>query len=422
MKPMLVDRRSLLQGSLGALLGLIGSPALADVLVTDNEALAGGDGVMAAQMRLGEYLIRHLAANKGTAPSERAKANPNVVVSPASIAAILSLIDLGGSPAMHQGIHRALGYKRTARRKAEKELLAMRSSVSAIIAQSRKDGPLALANLVAFDRSTRPKQLAMFGLSGAGADVLVDNLANPRIVDRINGWVSEKTNKLIPTILDEAPETLGLVAVNALYFKDKWQVPFEPSLTQAEQFQTISGKPADVQMMHSKVAKFSFRQDERFIATDLGYANENFRLVVITTKAAAAQPQDFAGVAGWLGGQGFQAQMGEIGLPKLTLSAGAELLPPLDALGLAPARYSANAFEGFSDQALVIARIVQKVELRVNEEGTEGAAATAVMTTRGLGTPDHIRMIVDKPFVFALRDDKTGLILFMGYVGAPPKV
>jgi serine protease inhibitor len=419
---MLVDRRSLLQGSLGALLGLIDSPAFADVLVTDNEALAGGDGVMAAQMRLGEYLIRYIAAHKGGSASERAKANPNVVVSPASLAAILSLIDLGGSPAMHQGIHRALGYKRSARRKAEKELLAMRSSVSAIIAQSRKDGPLALANLVAFDRSVRPKQLAMFGLSGAGADVLVDNLSNPKIVDRINGWVNEKTNKLIPTILDEAPDTLGLVAVNALYFKDRWQIPFEPSRTQAEQFQTISGKPADVQMMHSKVGKFSFRQDDRFIATDLGYANENFRLVVITTKAAAAQPQDFAGVAGWLGGQGFEAQTGEIGLPKLTLSAGAELLPPLDAFGLAPARYSANAFEGFSDEALLIARIVQKIELRVNEEGTEGAAVTAVITTRGLGTPDHIKMIVDKPFVFALRDDKTGLILFMGYVGAPPKV
>jgi len=292
MKPM-VDRRSLLQGSLGALLGLIDSPAFADVLVTDNEALAGGDGVMAAQMRLGEYLIRYIAAHKGGSASERAKADPNVVVSPASLAAILSLIDLGGSPAMHQGIHRALGYKRSARRKAEKELLAMRSSVSAIIAQSRKDGPLALANLVAFDRSVRPKQLAMFGLSGAGADVLVDNLSNPKIVDRINGWVNEKTNKLIPTILDEAPDTLGLVAVNALYFKDRWQIPFEPSRTQAEQFQTISGKPADVQMMHSKVGKFSFRQDDRFIATDLGYANENFRLVVITTKAAAAQPQDF---------------------------------------------------------------------------------------------------------------------------------
>jgi len=419
MKPMLVDRRGLLCGSLGALLGLAGSSALADVLVTDNEALAGGDGVMAAQMRLGEYLIRYLAAHKGGSASERAKADPNVVVSPASIAAILSLIDLGGSPAMHQGIHRALGYKRTARRKAEKELLAMRSSVSAIIAQSRKDGPLALANLVAFDRASRPKQLAMFGLSGAGADVLVDNLSNPKIVDRINGWVNEKTHQLIPTILEEAPEALGLVAINALYFKDRWQVPFEPSRTQGEQFQTTSGKPVEVQMMHSKVATFSFRQDDRFIATDLAYANENFRLVVITTKGAAAQPQDFAGVAGWLGGQGFTAQNGEIGLPRMSLSGGAELLPPLDSFGLAPVRHSPDALEGFSDEALLITRIVQKIELRVNEEGTEGAAVTAVVTTRGLGQPDHVRMIVDKPFVFALRDDKTGLILFMGYVGAP---
>jgi serpin B len=418
---MLVDRRLLLTGSLGALLGLIGSPAFADVLVTDNEAVTGGDGVMAAQMRLGEFLIRSLAARRSAATTEAARANPNVVVSPASIAAILSLIDLGGSPAMHQGIHRALGFKRTARRKAEKELLAMRSSVSAIIVHGRKDGPLTLANLVAFDRSTRPKQLAMFGLSGAGADVLVDNLADPKIVDRINGWVSEKTHKLIPSIIEEAPQTLGLVAVNALYFKDKWQVPFEPSRTQAEQFQTVAGTPADVQMMHSKVAKFSFRQDERFIATDLGYANENFRLVVVTTKATPAQPQEFAQVAGWLGGQGFVAQNGEIGLPKLTLSASAELLPPLDAFGLAPVRYSADAFEGFSDEPLIISRILQKVELRVNEEGTEGAAATAVVTTRGLGVNDHVRMIVDKPFIFALRDDKTGLILFMGYVGAPPK-
>ena len=105
----------------------------------------------------------------------------------------------------------------------------MRSSVSAIIAQSRKDGPLALANLVAFDRSVKPKQLAMFGLSGAGADVLVDNLNDAKIVDRINGWVKDKTHGLIPSIIDEAPETLGLVAINALYFKDKWQTPFEPS-------------------------------------------------------------------------------------------------------------------------------------------------------------------------------------------------
>jgi serpin B len=293
--------------------------------------------------------------------------------------------------------------------------------VSAIIAKSRKDGPLVMANLVAFDRSTKPKQVATYTLSGAGADVLVDNLGDARVVDRINGWVDEKTRHLIPAILDEAPDTLGLVAINALYFKDKWQIPFEPSRTRAEPFHPVSGAPLDVQMMHSKVSEFRFRQDDRFIAAELGYANENFRLVVATTKEAPTRPQEFAAVAGWLNGQGFEAKDGEIALPKLTLSARGELLPPLDALGLAAARHSPDALEGFSDQPLVISRILQKVELRVNEEGTEGAAATAVMTMRGLQIGGHVKMVVDKPFVFALRDDKTGLILFTGYVGAPPQ-
>jgi serine protease inhibitor len=418
MKPVLVDRRGLLQGGLGALLSLAGSPALADVLIPDNEALAGGDGVVAAQMRLGEYLIRTLASRKEIGRSGDVPAN--VIVSPASLAAILSLVDLGGSPTMHQAIHRALGFKRTARRKAEKDLLAMRSSVSAIIAESRKDGPLALANLVAFDRSVKPKQLAMYGLSGAGADVLVDNLNDAKVVDRINAWVKDKTHDLIPTIIEEAPETLGLVAINALYFKDKWQTPFEPQRTQAAQFQTVSGKPADVQMMNSKVSDFRFRQDDRFIAAELGYANPNFRLVVVTTKNAPVKAAEFAGVAGWLNGQGFNTQKGEIALPKLTLSARGELLQPLDSLGLSIARHAPDALEGFSDEPLVISRILQKIELRINEEGTEGAAATAVVTTRSLALPDHVRMVVDKPFVFALRDEKTGLILFMGYVGAPP--
>jgi serine protease inhibitor len=334
-----------------------------------------------------------------------------VVVSPASLAAILSLADLGASPAMHRAIHRALGFRRTARRKAESDLLMIRSSVSTMIAQGRKDGPLVLANLVAFDRATRPKQLAMFGLSGAGADVMVDNLADAGIVDRINGWVREKTHELIPAIIGEAPQALGLVAINALYFKDKWRTPF----------QTTSGKPVNVQMMHSKVADFRFRQNDRFIAAELAYANENFRLVVVTTRSEPAPAQEFAAVAAWLNGQGFEARTGEIAIPKLTLTATGELLPPLDALGLADARHSPDALEGFSDEPLTIARILQKLELRLNEEGTEGAAATAVMTTRGLGTPDHIRMVVDKPFVFALRDDKTGLMLFMGYVGVPPR-
>ena len=421
MNPVSVERRLLLKAGLVGLAGLANSYAYAAILDAasatnpGNKAI-GSDDLLAAQAQLGENLIRYLAGRG------KADAAGNFVVSPASIASILSFVDLGASNMMRTAIHRTLGFKPAARRqKADEDLRALRNSVSAIIAKSAGDSPLALANLLAFDRAMRPKQLALLGLSGAGADVLVDSLSNPEIVDRVNRWVKEKTRDLIPSILEEAPETLGLVAVNALYFKDKWQVQFNPAKTQTEKFQSLSGN-VDVAMMHSPVAKFAFRQDERFIASELGYAHDDFKLVVVTTKSAPANPADFAPVASWLGGQGFETRNGEIGMPKLSLSSVEELLRPLDAMGLGAARQRKDALEQFSDEDLIISRVVQKLELRLSEEGTEAAAATAVVTTRSLAPDDHVKMIVDKPFVFALRDRKTGLILFMGYVGAPPKI
>jgi serpin B len=417
MKPLTVERRFLLKAGLVGLAGLANSYAYAAILDAagatspNNKAIGSGD-LLTAQAQLGENLIRYLAGRG------KADAAGNFVVSPASIASILSFVDLGAGNMMRAAIHRTLGFKHVARRtQADEDLRALRNSVSAIIAKSG-DGPLALANLLAFDRAVRPKQLALLGLSGAGADVLVDSLSNPEIVDRINRWVKDKTRELIPSILEEAPETLGLVAVNALYFKDKWQVQFNPAKTQTEKFQSLSGN-VDVAMMHSPVGRFAFRQDERFIASELGYAHDDFKLVVVTTKSAPAGPSDFAPVGGWLGGQGFETRNGEIGMPKLSLSSVQELLQPLDAMGLRAARQRKDALEQFSDEDLIISRVVQKLELRLSEEGTEAAAATAVVTTRSLAPDDHVRMRVDKPFVFALRDCNTGLILFMGYIGAP---
>jgi len=157
MTSLAIDRRWLLTGGAAALLGLAGRGAFADVLMSETDSIVRGDGPLASQMRLGELLIRYLARHRSADAADSA----NVVVSPASLAAILSLVDLGGSGAMHSAIHRALGYRRTARRKAEDDLASLRTSVSALVAQGGKNGdkngPLVLANLVAFDRSIRPR-------------------------------------------------------------------------------------------------------------------------------------------------------------------------------------------------------------------------------------------------------------------------
>jgi serpin B len=416
MRRISVERRVLLKAAMGTAFGLINGASLADILQPGggpDAKSANGDDLASAQSRLGANVIRYLADHA------KAGGGANLMVSPASLASVLAFVDLGANGPMRSAIYRTLGFNPAARRQTDQDLAALRSRVSAISARSGTDSPLVLANLLAFDLSTKPRQLALLGLSGAGADVLVDNLGDAKMVGRINDWVRQKTRDLIPSIIEEAPEGMGLVAINALYFRDRWKTPFDPARTQSEPFQTVSGKPIDVKMMHSASANFNFRQDERFIATELAYANDGFKLVVVTTKAAPAQVGEFAPVVDWLSGRGFELKSGEIGLPKLSLSAAEELLRPLDALGLRPARQMPDALSGFSAMPLVITRIVQKLELHLGEEGTEAAAATAVVTMRSLGPQDHVRMIVNKPFMFALRDQKTGLILFTGYVGAP---
>ena len=90
----------------------------------------------------------------------------------------------------------------------------------------------------------------------------------------------------------------------------------------------------------------------------------------------------------------------------------------LDALGLKAGRASPGALAGLSPVPMSIARVLQRTEIRVDEAGTEAAAATAVTTTRAV-TTDFVKMLVDKPFLFALRDAASGLVLLTGYVANP---
>lgn len=168
----------------------------------------------------------------------------------------------------------------------------------------------------------------------------------------------------------------------------------------------------------------AFRQERkgerRFVAIDLPFADERFSLVVVTTADKAAAAKEFAPAAAWLTGTGFTAQAGDLAMPRFSASAREDLMPVLDALGLDKARRAATALQGFAPGAM-LSEVVQRAMIEIDEQGAEAAAATAVMSSRALGADEAIHMVVDKPFVYALRDKVTGLILAAGYVGQPPK-
>jgi serine protease inhibitor len=170
--------------------------------------------------------------------------------------------------------------------------------------------------------------------------------------------------------------------------------------------------------MMQREGNMLFREQGNFVAVELPYANERFRLVLITSKTKPARAIEFRPVADWLAGEGFGERPGELALPRFGVGASADLLDTLDALGLSPARKSPNALSGLSPGAMTIAQVLQRTEIRLDEAGTEAAAATAVTTTRAIAT-DFVKMVVDKPFFFALRDAQSGLMLLTGYVDNP---
>src|SRR5262249_35786846 len=179
---------------------------------------------LAAQAKLAFGLVRRLEqANSG--------AENNIVVSPASIAAVLALLDLGADNRLRTAVPRTLGSHGKCLRSAADELDGLRTTIARLTAADGKNGPLTVANTIVFDPAAAPYRLALMGLRAAGADVRVDDLSKRDTLQRINEWVASRTKGLIPTILDDAPLNGGLIALKALHFKYLCDLPFEPDQT-----------------------------------------------------------------------------------------------------------------------------------------------------------------------------------------------
>lgn len=285
--------------------------------------------------------------------------------------------------------------------------------------QEENGGLFQSADRLVFAPANAPKPEILARLDAQGVPHSVADLSKSEAVAEIDNWVKETTKGAIPSILGGPLDNASVVALNALHFKGKWRNAFDPKLTTLAPFTGVDGKSAETKMMHAALGEREYRLDKRFVRVDLPFINERFSLTVVTTLDKPAPAKEFAKVATWLAGEGFAPRKGDLALPKFKLSQRSELLPALDALGLAKARRRVTAFEGFGKGAQ-LSQIVQQAMIEVDEEGAEAAAATAVMATRSLEADDNIHMVVDKPFVFALRDEASGMILLGGYVGSAP--
>lgn len=387
-----------------ALFHAMGAPFAAEPLSAER--------VSGAQMRLSSKLVAELE-------KEPNRQNPNIVVSPASIAGVMALLDIGADIKMRGAIWDMLGFKPALGHDARSDLAALRVTITkAPLNQKPEDAKFDLANIVMLDPASHPYEKAMKEMRAAGAEVSTAPFSDVANIKRINEWVSDKTQKLIPGILQEQPLPPGLIAVNALYFKGLWPKPFVKDQTKPQAFHMVSND-VEVPMMHA-FGSYNFKREGDFAAIEMPYRGDRYSLVLVTNTARSLPFKDFSGVTGRLNAADFARKDVNLSLPRFTLEAGEELLDPLKAIGLRNGADSVTAFEGLTAVPQEISRIVQKTYLKVDEEGTEAAAATAVVTVESVRRRDEPEtLVLDRPFIFALRDRQTGLVLMSGYIGKP---
>ena len=245
----------------------------------------------------------------------------------------------------------------------------------------------------------------------------------------INSWVESKTEKRIRNLVGPGALTPAtrLVLCNAIYFKGRWQSPFHSRSTRPAPFFPAPGREVQTPTMYQELT-LRFREHDTFSALALPYAGDDLSMVILLPKQmdgldALARSLDGPRLGQWLTELDEAAPAKtDVFLPKFTFTSRFTLGRDLAVMGM-PAAFSSQAdFSGIDGaKDLFIGDVIHQAFVEVSEEGTEAAAATAVVMVGSAMTRPQPKPVfrMDHPFLFLIRDNQTGCILFLGRMADP---
>ncbi len=241
----------------------------------------------------------------------------------------------------------------------------------------------------------------------------------------INDWVEKKTDKKIkelikPGVLDEMTR---LVLTNAIYFKGNWARQFKEDRTKDAPFTLADGRKIDVAMMN-QTAEFGYMETETLQGLELPYVDDELSMIIFLPREIDGlgefeEALTIENLSKWLGGLSKHEVV--VSVPKFKMTSEFSLASVLKSMGMKDA-FSANAdFSGMNGKRdLFVSAVIHKAYVDVNEEGTEAAAATGVAMKLTSVGPTQIPVFrADHPFLFLIRDNHSGSILFIGRVMNP---
>lgn len=242
-------------------------------------------------------------------------------------------------------------------------------------------------------------------------------------LDRVNGWVQDKTKDKIESIIDQVSPDDVMYLVNAIYFNGEWTYQFEKDNTQNMPFYSENGEELQVPTMMLGETTLRHANTDKFALLELPYGGKKYSMLIFLphddfTTDDVIQNMNQANLKSWL--SSLQDRDLEVRLPKFEFSYEKSLNNNLQALGMTDAFVpSRSDFSGIADvDDLYISEVKHKSFIKVDEEGTEAAAVTGVGFAITSIQPKSVFQ-VDHPFVFAIREKDTNALLFMGKVNNP---
>jgi serine protease inhibitor len=368
--------------------------------------------IVSSANELGFKLLKEVEADE----------NNNIFISPTSLFMALSMIYNGADGVTKEEIARVLHSEGI----DVEELNKANASMMSVLNKEVEDIQLNIANSIWLnDKFTFQKDFANSNKNYFNAEIAEIDIADSKSPEQINNWVKEATNGKIEKIVDSSLDAnLVAVLINAIYFKGTWTHEFDKNETDARPFHVRDGSVKIVPLM-AMTEEFSYLENEKFQAITLPYGDGEMSMKVFLPKenSSLEEFKTMLTSENWAAWQKeFEVEKGTILLPKFQLEFEASLNEALKSLGMATAfDENANFTKMINeDDHVSITNVKQKTFIEVNEEGTEAAAVTGIemgITSAPINQPFH--MEVNRPFFFAITEDATDTILFMGSISNP---
>ncbi len=351
-----------------------------------------------------------------------AEENENLMLSPLSASAALTMLLNGCGGDTYDQLKETLKYPANI---TISEINEVYKSLTAQLLVVDPKVKLALANAIFYRQGFTVKSPFLNTMStDFDAEIAGLDFSLPSSLTTINKWASDNTNGKIPKVLNDISGDAVMFLMNALYFKGDWSYQFDEDLTSDRPFYTDGSGSADVSTMKGEVGS-KVTSGTGYKAIELPYGCTNFTMVVVVPEETLPDFTASLTAEKWntiTSAFDDQEEFGEliVYMPKYKFSYEKYLTDQLKSMGMLDAFSPGLAnLSGISDASIYVSFVKQNTFVEVDEKGTEAAAVTTIGVEVTSFPPQPREFVVDKPFVFAIRERTTNTLLFIGQVVNP---